>query len=186
MNKANNQRVRLTKSLLQNAILDLLMETPIDKISVRELCVSAGINRSTFYLHYNCPLDVLTEIEDSFIAEMADMLEYQNTGVNLPVDQKVTIICGYLKDHERTAVALFSVYSPDSDFADKLFSLSASNMPEWNEFLKRHDPVSAELLRTYLVNGAYGLISRWLLRQIERTPEEIGMLAKELTHFVLP
>ena len=46
--KKIDQRVRLTQSLLKNALVKLMQEQHISKISVRALCDAAGINRSTF------------------------------------------------------------------------------------------------------------------------------------------
>ena len=56
MNIKNNQRTRLSKILLKNALMDLLGEKgSVAKISVRELCERADLNRSTFYAHYSEP-----------------------------------------------------------------------------------------------------------------------------------
>ena len=51
--KKIDQRVRLTRSLLKNALVQLMQEQQISKISVRALCDIAGINRSTFYMIVN-------------------------------------------------------------------------------------------------------------------------------------
>ena len=50
--------------MFHHALLDILQEKPIDQISVKELVEAAELNRSTFYLHYSSPLDVLKEIEN--------------------------------------------------------------------------------------------------------------------------
>ena len=44
-------RRTLTKRLIREALLELLKTKSIQKISVRELCDAAGINRTTFYNH---------------------------------------------------------------------------------------------------------------------------------------
>ena len=52
MNVKDNQRTRLSKKMFQDAVLALLEEKGgIEKISVRELCDRAELNRSTFYAH---------------------------------------------------------------------------------------------------------------------------------------
>ena len=53
MEKKENQRITLTKRLLQEALLLMLRDESINKISVRDLCEKAGINRTTFYNHYS-------------------------------------------------------------------------------------------------------------------------------------
>ena len=52
MGEKQNQRVALTKRLLQESLLQLMKEKNIQNISVKELCEASGINRSTFYKHY--------------------------------------------------------------------------------------------------------------------------------------
>ncbi len=57
-----SQRVRLTRRLLKESLFELLKNKSISKISVSELCVKAGINRTTFYAHYGSQYDVLQDI----------------------------------------------------------------------------------------------------------------------------
>lgn len=45
-------RVRYTVHMIQNVFLELLKEKPVAKITVKEICEHAEINRSTFYKHY--------------------------------------------------------------------------------------------------------------------------------------
>lgn len=54
-----DKRIIKTRSAVFHAVFDLSTEKPLDKITVLELCEKAGINKSTFYLHY-------TSIEDCF------------------------------------------------------------------------------------------------------------------------
>lgn len=57
-----NQRVAISKYLMKEALLKLLKEKSIGKISVSELCKEAEINRTTFYRYYETPRDILQEI----------------------------------------------------------------------------------------------------------------------------
>ena len=45
-------RVRFTRKIIQETFLDLLKDKPISKITVKEICDKAKINRGTFYKHY--------------------------------------------------------------------------------------------------------------------------------------
>lgn len=47
-----NRRVRYTKMVLRQSLLELLEEKPIEKITVSDLCSRADLNRTTFYLFY--------------------------------------------------------------------------------------------------------------------------------------
>ncbi len=45
-------RVRRTRQLLQQALVELLHTREFDKLSVQEITDAAGLNRATFYAHY--------------------------------------------------------------------------------------------------------------------------------------
>ena len=66
-------RVQRTKRLLKDEFKKMFIEMDYEKITIKELCERAMINRRTFYLHYNSIDDILNEVLD----EMArDFLEY--------------------------------------------------------------------------------------------------------------
>lgn len=54
----------MTKGMIQDALLELLQNTPYEKITVTALCKQSEITRATFYLHYNNIDDVLEELLD--------------------------------------------------------------------------------------------------------------------------
>ena len=58
-----NQRIRLTKTLLKNALLALLEKKPIERIAVSEICAQAQVNRTTFYKYYGSQYDLLAEMK---------------------------------------------------------------------------------------------------------------------------
>ena len=58
-----NQRIRLSKAMLKNALMRLLKEKPIEKISIYELCAAAQINRTTFYKYYGSQYELLADTE---------------------------------------------------------------------------------------------------------------------------
>lgn len=62
-----DRRVKRTKMLLQNALVDLMLEKAVGKISVKELTQKADVNRSTFYLHYLDIYDMLEQMENEFV-----------------------------------------------------------------------------------------------------------------------
>ena len=54
----------MTKGMIKDALLELLQNTPYEKITVTALCKHSEITRATFYLHYNNIDDVLDELLD--------------------------------------------------------------------------------------------------------------------------
>ena len=45
-------RVEKTEKAIKNAFIELRAKKPLEKITVKELCAEACINKSTFYSHY--------------------------------------------------------------------------------------------------------------------------------------
>jgi AcrR family transcriptional regulator len=69
-----NQRVRLTKTLLREAFLLQLAEKPVQSVTVKALCEAAGVNRGTFYLHYRDVRALLEALEKEMLADLDELL----------------------------------------------------------------------------------------------------------------
>jgi AcrR family transcriptional regulator len=67
-------RIRRTRSLLSNALVALMQEKSIDKITVQEVLDRAKVGRSTFYLHYR-------DKDDLFLCVLEDGLAMWSTAL---------------------------------------------------------------------------------------------------------
>ena len=73
--KGKDYRTRVTKMLIRKAFTDMLKEKPIQSITIKELCETAGINRGTFYSHYSDIYDLLEKMEEEMMADFIKALE---------------------------------------------------------------------------------------------------------------
>lgn len=64
MNKSESKYFR-TARRMDEALIALLEKKDPDYISVKELCETAGVNRSTFYLHYETIADLIRETAEA-------------------------------------------------------------------------------------------------------------------------
>ena len=71
----NDHRSRVTKMLIRKAFMELLRQKPLASISVKELCELAGINRGTFYSHYQDVYDLLDQLEQEMMNDFQKALE---------------------------------------------------------------------------------------------------------------
>ena len=60
MNKSESKYFN-TALRMDEALLALLEEKDLEYITVKEICHQAGVNRSTFYLHYETIADLVSE-----------------------------------------------------------------------------------------------------------------------------
>ena len=59
--KKSESRYFNTALRMDQALLKLLEQKDMEYITVKEICEAAGVNRSTFYLHYETIDDLLAE-----------------------------------------------------------------------------------------------------------------------------
>ena len=69
--KRVDPRVLRTRQLIKDALIDLLQELELNKITVNRIAERATINRVTFYLHYHDIQDMLEKMAQ----EMAEDIE---------------------------------------------------------------------------------------------------------------
>ena len=75
MNKSESKYYN-TACLMDQALLLLLDKKDFDYITVKEICEKAGVNRSTFYLHYETIDDLLMESIDYLFKQLKN--KYKN------------------------------------------------------------------------------------------------------------
>ena len=68
--KRIDKRIIHSKQFIKNALIELMKEKTIDRISAVELCSRADVNRKTFYAHYFKVEDVLEEAENEMVAQL--------------------------------------------------------------------------------------------------------------------
>ena len=67
-------RASRTRMLLGDALLRLIMEKPIEEVTVQEVLDRAGVGRSTFYLHFRDKNDLLLSQLERFLEHMSTVL----------------------------------------------------------------------------------------------------------------
>ena len=72
--RKTDARIRYTQRILKESLLALLKQKPINKITVKEVCELAELNRATFYAHYSDCFALLEQIENELLEEFQDSL----------------------------------------------------------------------------------------------------------------
>lgn len=175
MAQKENQRITLTKKLLQEGLLRLLETKPLDKISVTELCKESGINRATFYNHYNSPQELLTDLEKRMTIELKATIGTPTTADEIILHTEK--VCTYFHENARTILTLHRAHS-DDDLKDALYALN-QNFQLYR--LKRNytgsmDPHSLHLVSVFFYLGCYYIMLEWLERELPLTPKEVADL----------
>lgn len=120
MAKAEYRSSLRSKKLITDALVELLDEKTLDKITITDIVKKANINRGTFYAHYTSVSDVVTVIFESAFEIIKTSIHYMQDDVNW--DMNVM-----LKE-------LQSVMEKDITFYQKIFS-SDINMKVYEEIV---------------------------------------------------
>lgn len=154
----DNRRVRTTKRMIKDALLDLLEETELSRISVTAICTAADLNRATFYTYYSNPSDPLREIEQEVLDRIPAPPYPQNRNPEESLLLMITAFFDYVKENERVFRILFSK-SVNAEFTSLMIGLLCSQLITGVE---NEDELSAQFLRLYIANGTVGMLKEWI------------------------
>ncbi len=179
----NDPRVRYTQMIIKKAFWELLKQKPVNKITVREICDRAEINRSTFYKHYSDCYDLLDKLKEEALTRLDGLMaDMEGTGT-MPV---LLTILETMKNNANT----FKLISPKEygvEFARKAVQrcyqyldphLTISSKREWDEGQK-------ERACAFLVGGISGVIEQWMRHGCKETPERIAAAIMDLSEIVM-
>ena len=160
MNTKNNQRTRLSKLLFKNALMDLLKEKgSVAKISVRELCDRAELNRSTFYAHYNEPNDLLMEIETELLDATEEHLKKIGEENDAGAHKYILSFLQYIKQNDKQFRTLL-IDSADPEFRSRFMQQSIIQFVE-NLIIELPKELE-QYIFSYILNGSTGIIIQWI------------------------
>lgn len=167
MNHKDNRRVKLTKQILKDSLCELLEKESIHKISIRTLCETADINRSTFYKYYGSQYDLLKEMEDDLLDEIEKNLSVTDTTKN-----RLAQILDYIKSNMKFCKLLLNS-NIDPDFPKRLLYLPAVTQ-RMNEMISATDAfVEISYLYDCVLYGGYQMIKRWVNEDCQIPPEKM-------------
>ena len=158
-----DRRVQYTKRALTSALIDLMRENHISKISVKALCAAADVNRSTFYAHYRNQYDLLAYIE----AEALEDLKARLLADGEPRTRNVEKILEYAK--ENADVFLMLLDESEGGFQRQIMELAHLVDLQMSDQDAAVDADDLEYMYLFAVSGALGMLSHWLKKG---TPHE--------------
>lgn len=170
-------RVRYTKMVIQVNFVTLLKKKPINKITVKEICDMAEINRATFYKYYADAYELMEKMEDQVLAELqAVMQESIKDGVRTTLIR----ILDKMKEDGELYVALFSG-NGDTTFPMKIFKMCYA---EFEEHIHKQYPQFSETQRAwiyvYAAQGSSGILNYWISDGMKESPEDIAEFINRL------
>ena len=163
-----NQRTRLSKQMMRNALIQLLKEKELYQITVKEICTLAEINRTTFYKYYAAPADLLSEIAEDFAKKNASFFQGNPTEDG----RRFENFLAFAKENKdlyllaTKSPSLSAIFS-HTDFVTKNAILE--------EHLGEPDYAKYEYISKFFAAGCNAVIISWLNKE---DPESIAYIKK--------
>lgn len=161
----SDARVRYTKMVIKQCFFKLIRQKSISKITVKEICELAQINRSTFYKYYADPYDLLEKLEEEAILSVTQMIdEYPQKGLR---PMLVTVLRAISSNKDFQDLAFLQT---QEGFARRL-ALACFHKTQM------YDPAFSQnggMLFGCLCGAVSGLLTYWLHNGLKETPEEIA------------
>ena len=176
MNRSESKYFSTAKKMDQ-AFLSLLEKKDFEYITVKEICECAGVNRSTFYLHYETLADLLAESVQNINAHFLDYMQHDSDGFiaklhTCPVSELYLVTpeylmpyLGYIREHKRL-------------FRTVLENAAALRLDESYQGMFRHvftpilerfgvPEVEHKYRMAFYINGLIAVVTAWLEEDCE-------------------
>lgn len=163
-----NRKERYTNMALREALIGLLMQKDIDKITVTQICERAGVNRATFYLRYNTLEEfyaaLASEWAEDMVAEIQQKLDAAS-GEDVLL-QSIVLPLENVKANRRVIPIILKNNSPA--LFEKTYEMVCAGLPDTAERRFRY---------RFFMEGTKGVVLHWLA---EDCREDIDALAHRI------
>ncbi len=165
---AESRRVKMTKTILRDSLIELMKDKSIHIITVKEICENADINRSTFYRHYDSQYELYRDIIDNITGDFNDIFE-NTKREGLEVAQLLTRLFEYIESNREVFLVVLSDKG-NINVGEAYFKII-------ERFVK---PENSSELGTYILQfisaGMTSFIWSWISQEERRKPAEMASI----------
>lgn len=175
---SQNRRVQMTKHFIKEAFIDLMENAPINKITVKEICQRADVNRSTFYAHYGDQYELFYEIQEDIINITPQVSLYNKE----PISSNLESFFKFIEKNKRIYKILFA-NSTGTKFRNRVINKIFNRDGESLEWISAEMNLSEKMDFKMLIYafGGMGMIEKWIFGEIDESAEN---LAKYMAEFI--
>ena len=179
MNKSESKYFN-TAVKFDKALLSLLEKKPFEYITISEICEKAGVNRSTFYLHYQDQFELLADIEKDVLENTEKALG--NFDGSLNTKEGIAVFLEYLKKNKETFGVLLCQQDSE-DFQKTIIKHIEKNVkasvPEMLDYK------NADYAFTFVMYGSFNVLKAWIQRDFDTPVNELSELIYTLCNNIV-
>ncbi|MEN2777384.1 TetR/AcrR family transcriptional regulator [Acetivibrio clariflavus] len=176
-----DRRVKYTRMVIKESFINLLEKKDISRITVKEICENADINRATFYVHYSDQYDLLRKIEDEFLENIKEHLgeldEKNNQNDAMLLAEK---IFEYIKENAKVCKLLLSERG-GLNFQKRVMMLVYDRLINELTDNSKVTKEEAEYVYLFTITGCVGVIQKWLDGDMKESARHMAEMVIKLT-----
>ena len=183
LKNTGDRRVRRTRRLLKESLLELMKQKPFSDITVADIAENADVNRATFYLHFANTAQLLQSVGEDLLLEAEELIDEHRQeivgGESLRplLEQMLDFVCEY----QELCTLLFA-NEQESRFPENLVRLIQERGTELLRSQSDHCPErEIPYVIDFITCGVIGLIQTWFRRGMDLTKKELLDASELLT-----
>lgn len=158
---------------LAETLIELLNTSPLNEISVRELCNKAGVGRASFYRHYQSKEQILERHAQSLIQKWAEEFE-------AAPDSRPSNVFESLFHHLKEYQSFYEVLHKTG--RDSILRAAIRTRIGLTSDLSNEDAYQ----KIFFADGISGWVEEWIDRGMPETPEKLNQQLGQYFTQVLP
>ena len=170
-------RTRYTRQVITDAFLQLLRQKPVERITVKEVCALAQINRSTFYRQYKDCFDLMEQLEQrglDLLEELLQATQAQGTKATM-----TSLLCA-LRDND-SLLGIMARQNQDERFLYAMVGRCFRYMNTRQENMApAADETQQNMRNAFLAAGVGGVIQYWLRSGMQTEPGQAAAVITAL------
>ncbi|CAJ1188126.1 TetR/AcrR family transcriptional regulator [Companilactobacillus nantensis] len=156
-----------TKQDLVIALIQLMNNKPLTKISVGDVVMRAGYARRTFYRHFSTLDDVLEQKIDELTL---NLYQYHNQSPSQSFEETVQIFFLFWKQHQNFLLQLADndrLYLLEESWSNNLVSSQLSNI----------SMADADYFQQFALGGMFAMLRHWIQQGANESPQAMVKIA---------
>ncbi len=179
-----DRRVRRTRALLQQALIDLVGERRYEAITIRDITDRADVARATFYLHYTDKDDLFMGCHEAIVGAFHFGPRHPRSRDELlSPDAPPGLVAAYrhLADAPAPVQRLFR-NQDDPQILGRLHDWSARDIEASLRaaFAEADSTIPLDVLANHLAGAQLALVQWWLEQRPSHTPEAVAQACHRL------
>jgi AcrR family transcriptional regulator len=191
MMKKTDIRVQFTRKVLRDSLVELMKTKSILNISIREICETAGVSRSTFYAYHKDQYDLLEQIEEETFVEFDRVVKKHNPTGEMPTAKELTALIEdalrYVAGNYNSIQVLLSE-NGESAFQRKFARFLTDRLRQsrnTGQAKALPDEQTLNYCSVYIRDGCIAIVQEWLKNSMDMDIRDMAKLLARLVRGAL-